>query len=93
MCTKEKGLGPINYKLSDKKIVYKSESLCIIEFKSSVSNNGKLIKSAFEYFVSRGYKSPYRIKEGRFERKVIHEIRRGRSYMYVHKEELKYLYN
>lgn len=93
MCMEDKGLGSINYELSDKKVVYKSDSLCIIEFKSAMSKDGELIKGDFEYFVSRGYKSPYRIKEGRFERKVIHEIKRGRSYMFVHEEQCKYLHD
>lgn len=33
------------------------------------------------------------MKEGRFERKVIHEIKNGRSYMYVHNEQLRFLHD
>lgn len=82
------------YELSDKDIVYKSDSLCIIEFRYSESYNGRLIQTRFEYIVSRGYKSPYRIQEGRFEKRVIHEIYSGRkSSMVTYKESCEYLHD
>lgn len=93
MCMDSKELGHIKYELSDKKIVYKSDSLCIIEFRCSMfADDGVLLlKKDFEYFVSRGYKSKYRIKDGRFERKVINEVKNGRSYMYIHNEQIRFL--
>lgn len=81
------------YELSDKEIVYKSDSLCIIEFKCSESYNGTLITGSFEYIISRGYKSPYRIKEGKFEKRVIHEIVNKKSCMNVYDEQCKFLHD
>jgi hypothetical protein len=93
MCMDSKELGHVKYGLSDKNTVYKSDSLCIIEFRCSMfADDGMLLlKKDFEYFVSRGYKSKYRIKDGRFERKVINEVKNGRSYMYVHNEQIRFL--
>ncbi len=93
MCMDSKGLNHVKYELSDKNTVYKSDSLCIIEFRCSMfADDGVLLlKKDFEYFVSRGYKSKYKIKDGRFERKVINEVKNGRSYMYVHNEQIRFL--
>lgn len=93
MCMDSKELSHVKYELSDKNTVYRSDSLCIIEFKCSMfADDGVLLlKKDFEYFVSRGYKSKYRIRDGRFERRVINEVKNGRSYMYVHNEQIKFL--
>lgn len=90
---KKKGITN-KYELSDKNIVYKSDSLCIIEFNYSESYNGRLIQTRFEYIVSRGYKSPYRMQEGRFEKRVIRELYSERkSSMEIYKENCEYLHD
>lgn len=93
MCMEDKELGDVKYELLDKELEYKNDSICIMEFKAAMfADDGVLLmKKEFEYIVSRGYKSPHRIKEGRFERKVINQIKNGVNYMDRHNEELKYL--
>ena len=93
MCMEDKNLSSVKYELFDKELAYKNDSICIIEFKAAMyAEDGVLLmKKEFEYSVSRGYKSPYRMKEGRFERRVINQIKNGVSYMDRRNEELKYL--